>query len=177
MRIAELSVGARLAQTRRSIDVAGEVQREGSAVAFIVIGGQKCGTTLLYECLNQHPLVVRGRRRETHFFDWRWQDTLETAESQREFCERKVFFCIELEPGVHSPAPYLQEKFFFFGIFFSEYIAEVMRCRSHHRLEDAGGAFGDRLDSLAVSKLFLKRTSATVRNSPKTEPLSHQGVP
>ncbi|CAN0557526.1 unnamed protein product, partial [Ectocarpus sp. 8 AP-2014] len=40
--------------------------------AFVVLGGQKCGTTLLYECLNQHPLVVRGRRRETHFFDWAW---------------------------------------------------------------------------------------------------------
>eukprot|EP00903_Cladosiphon_okamuranus_P006863 g6684.t1 len=67
-----LSPGAKLFQTRRSIDVEGLAKREGPDPAFIVLGGQKCGTTLLYECLNQHPLVARGRRRETHFFDWAW---------------------------------------------------------------------------------------------------------
>ncbi|CAM9242641.1 unnamed protein product [Pylaiella littoralis] len=67
-----LSPGAKLVQTRRSIDVEGLAKREGPDPAFIVLGGQKCGTTLLYECLNQHPLVNRGRRRETHFFDWAW---------------------------------------------------------------------------------------------------------
>ncbi len=26
----------------------------------------------MYEYLCQHPLVVRGKRRETHYFDWRY---------------------------------------------------------------------------------------------------------
>ena len=45
--------------------------------SFIVIGAQKCGTTSLYELLCEHPLVIRGKRRETHFFDWRWPDHLD----------------------------------------------------------------------------------------------------
>jgi hypothetical protein len=36
----------------------------------------------MYEYLNQHPLVLRSRRRETHFFDWRWQPRL-TAPSEQ----------------------------------------------------------------------------------------------
>lgn len=86
-------------QTRRSIDVEGLARREGPDPAFVVLGGQKCGTTLLYECLNQHPLVLRGRRRETHFFDWAWPaaaaaavkregDGAQSAEKLRESCER-----------------------------------------------------------------------------------------
>ncbi|CAM9891990.1 unnamed protein product, partial [Hapterophycus canaliculatus] len=74
-----LSPGARLTQTRRSIDVEGLAKREGPDPAFIILGAQKCGTTLLYECLNQHPLVLRGRRRETHFFDWAWPEGGEKA--------------------------------------------------------------------------------------------------
>lgn len=87
MSILELSPGAKLAQTRRSIDVQGMAKREVGTPAFVVLGGQKCGTTLLYECLNQHALVVRGKRRETHFFDWRWQKNLKTVALQRDFCE------------------------------------------------------------------------------------------
>eukprot|EP01041_Mallomonas_annulata_P003704 gene3704-7366_t len=39
-------------------------------------------TTSLYELLGQHPLVVKAKRRETHFFDWRWNKALTTAEDQ-----------------------------------------------------------------------------------------------
>lgn len=85
--IIRLSPGATLAQTRRTIAVEGVSRREGPSLAFVIIGGQKCGTTLLYECLNQHPLVVRGRKRETHFFDWNWQPRLKTVEQKRQFCE------------------------------------------------------------------------------------------
>lgn len=81
MDFVRLSPGARLTQTRRSIDVEGLAKREGPDPAFIVLGAQKCGTTLLYECLNQHPLVLRGRRRETHFFDWAWPQEGAKAEA------------------------------------------------------------------------------------------------
>lgn len=50
------------------------------APSFIIIGAQKSGTTSLYEYLCQHPLVVRGKRRETHYFDWRWNSSLKTPE-------------------------------------------------------------------------------------------------
>lgn len=91
--IVKLSPGAKLAQTRRSIDVEGLSVREGPHPAFIILGGQKCGTTLLYECLNQHPLVMRGRRRETHFFDWSWPEAVAathqktTVDKLRTSCE------------------------------------------------------------------------------------------
>nr|QID90271.1 sulfotransferase [Saccharina japonica] len=86
--VVRLSPGTKLVQTRRSIDVKGVSKREGPDPAFIIIGGQKCGTTLLYECLNQHPLVARGGRRETHFFDWTWQPRLKTVQQQRDFYMR-----------------------------------------------------------------------------------------
>lgn len=82
-----LAPGTKLVQTRRSIDVKGASPKHGVIPAFVIIGGQKCGTTLLYECLNQHPLVIKGRKRETHFFDWAWQPQLEKVEQQRKFCE------------------------------------------------------------------------------------------
>lgn len=89
----------------------GLAKREGPDPAFIVLGGQKCGTTLLYECLNQHPLVNRGRRRETHFFDWAWpaaavaaaaaagQEESQTLDQLRQACEydtHKCLFCFSL---------------------------------------------------------------------------------
>ena len=40
---------------------------------FVVIGGQKCGTTSVYEYLNQHPDLVRCRAKEPHVFDWCWE--------------------------------------------------------------------------------------------------------
>jgi Sulfotransferase domain len=38
---------------------------------FVIIGGQKCGTSALYYYLVEHPDVVPARRKETHFFDTR----------------------------------------------------------------------------------------------------------
>ncbi|CAN0340436.1 unnamed protein product, partial [Ectocarpus fasciculatus] len=87
LNIVRLSPGAKLVQTRRSIDVEGLHTREGPDPAFIVLGGQKCGTTLLYECLNQHELVLSAAGdRETHFFDWAWPANGEslTADQLRE---------------------------------------------------------------------------------------------
>lgn len=41
---------------------------------FVVLGVQKCGTTALYAYLCDHPKVVSAVRKETHFFDWRWDE-------------------------------------------------------------------------------------------------------
>jgi hypothetical protein len=72
-----LKPGEVVYQTRRSIDLASEVAEHSkssvskNAPAFIIIGAQKCGTTSMYEYICQHPLVMKGKRRETHYFDWR----------------------------------------------------------------------------------------------------------
>ena len=39
------------------------------APSFLVIGGQRCGTTSLYSYLIEHPLVVQSLVKEAHFFD------------------------------------------------------------------------------------------------------------
>ncbi|MDY6805892.1 MAG: sulfotransferase domain-containing protein [Cyanobacteriota bacterium] len=36
--------------------------------SFLIIGGQKCGTTSLYQYLCEHPQVVSARRKEVSFF-------------------------------------------------------------------------------------------------------------
>ena len=42
------------------------------APRYVIIGVMKCGTTSLYEYINEHPRFVRARLKETHFFDWKW---------------------------------------------------------------------------------------------------------
>jgi hypothetical protein len=39
---------------------------------FIIIGGQKCGTTSLYNYLRRHPSVAPVFWKEVHFFDLNW---------------------------------------------------------------------------------------------------------
>src|SRR5689334_13964335 len=39
---------------------------------FLVIGGQKCGTTSLYDYLIQHPQILPAVRKQMHFFDNRF---------------------------------------------------------------------------------------------------------
>lgn len=62
-------------QTRRTIDLVRD-QGTRKSPTFIIIGAQKCGTTSLYEYLCQHTLILRGKRRETHYFDWRWDKSV-----------------------------------------------------------------------------------------------------
>ena len=64
----------KIIQTRRSIDLARDAGSGRSCPSFIILGAQKCGTTSVYEYISQHPLVLKGGRRETHFFDWRWPE-------------------------------------------------------------------------------------------------------
>eukprot|EP00941_MAST-03F_sp_MAST-3F-sp1_P001445 g1445.t1 len=44
---------------------------------FLLLGVMKCGTTALYDYICQHPDVLRARHKETHFFDWRWEEIRE----------------------------------------------------------------------------------------------------
>ncbi|KAJ0407958.1 hypothetical protein ATCC90586_001986 [Pythium insidiosum] len=66
-----------LHQTRRTLDLSTDA---GSRVApsFMIIGVQKAGTTSLYDYITQHDLVVPAKRKETHYFDWRWNPKLPT---------------------------------------------------------------------------------------------------
>jgi hypothetical protein len=72
-------------QTRRSIDLATDKGRR-PCPSFLILGAQKCGTTSMYEYLTQHPLVLRARRRETHYFDWRWRPQCKTLEEHIDTC-------------------------------------------------------------------------------------------
>ena len=42
------------------------------APQFIIAGAQKCGTTALYEFLNEHPELKGSAKDEVHFFDWHY---------------------------------------------------------------------------------------------------------
>jgi hypothetical protein len=76
-----LEPGTSVFQTRRSLDLESEAGSR-PAPSFLIIGAQKSGTTSMYEWIHQHDLVLRGKRRETHFFDWRWRDDLETKDEK-----------------------------------------------------------------------------------------------
>ena len=82
-----LAPGEVLVQTRRSID---RWKERGSrpTPSFVIIGAQKAGTTSLYEYMIQHPLITKSKRRETHCFDWRWNDKLKTVNLQRKWCHQ-----------------------------------------------------------------------------------------
>ncbi len=40
--------------------------------SFIIIGGQRCGTTSLYQYLAEHPAIAPAATKEVHFFDTRY---------------------------------------------------------------------------------------------------------
>jgi hypothetical protein len=60
--------------------------------SFIILGAQKSGTTSLYEYICQHPLVIKGKVRETHYFDWEWMPKLKTPEQQLDHYLYMKFF-------------------------------------------------------------------------------------
>ena len=41
-------------------------------ISFVIVGCMKSGTTSLYDHIMQHPMCRRGKQKEFHFFDWRW---------------------------------------------------------------------------------------------------------
>lgn len=86
-----LDRGEALFQTRRSIDRAKHAGTRPVGPAFIIIGAQKSGTTALYEYMHQHDLIVKGRRRESHAFDWRWEDKAKVVITFRHIHIRYVY--------------------------------------------------------------------------------------
>lgn len=64
-----------LHQTRRTLDLSTDYGTRPTP-SFLVIGAQKAGTTSLYDYITQHDLVVPAKRKETHYFDWRWNAAL-----------------------------------------------------------------------------------------------------
>lgn len=62
-------------QTRRSVDLSSEYGKR-LPPSFMIIGSQKAGTTSLYDYILQHELVWPAKRKETHYFDWRWNNQL-----------------------------------------------------------------------------------------------------
>jgi len=49
----------------------------------------------MYESLCTHPLVVQAKRRETHFFDWRWCGD-EVAQGKRRGLYEKYFYMVSV---------------------------------------------------------------------------------
>jgi hypothetical protein len=90
-----LEPGEKLVQTRRSIDRLKDMAARPTP-SYIILGAQKAGTTSLYDYINQHPWVVKARRRETHCLDWRWNTELKTKKGKLNWCQ-KFFFTQELK--------------------------------------------------------------------------------
>ena len=66
--------GAASGQVRRVARAARRVYRRGTAFArvlpdYVVIGGQRCGTTSLFRYLVRHSLIASAGEKEIHFFD------------------------------------------------------------------------------------------------------------
>ena len=80
-----LQPGEGVVQTRRSVDLVTDYGKGQCIPRFAVIGAMKAGTTFLYNSIVQHPLVAKARRKEPHFFDWRWPSELQqrSVEEQR----------------------------------------------------------------------------------------------
>ncbi len=49
---------------------------------FIIIGGQRCGTTSLYYYLTEYPGIARARIKEVHFFDDHFKEGLSWYRAQ-----------------------------------------------------------------------------------------------
>jgi len=90
-----LEPGEKLVQTRRSIDRLRDMAQRPTP-SYVILGAQKAGTTSLYDYINQHPWVVKARRRETHCLDWRWNEQLKTDKGRLAYCQ-KFFFTEQLK--------------------------------------------------------------------------------
>jgi hypothetical protein len=66
-------------------------RRTGVLPDFIIIGAMKSGTTSLYNYLVQHPNVLKGAKKEIHFFDWQYEKGLPYYRSQFPTQPYKIF--------------------------------------------------------------------------------------
>ncbi|CAH0479679.1 unnamed protein product [Peronospora belbahrii] len=98
----DLKPGTVVWQTRRSVDLSVDYGKRAPP-SFVIIGAQKAGTTSLYDYILQHDLVWPAKRKETHYFDWRWNKELPEASTpegakqhiryyEDTFLERKVLY-------------------------------------------------------------------------------------
>lgn len=64
--------------TRRAHDVYGQATRQSRVLpTFLIVGGQRCGTTTLYKTLMQHPGVLGANlRKGVHYFDLHYDKPL-----------------------------------------------------------------------------------------------------
>lgn len=85
----QLQPGEMMIQTRRTIDPLSQAGTRPTPT-YLILGVQKSGTTSLYDYLNQHPLIIRARRRETHCLDWRWKDIPSTTIHKKTKKKRKA---------------------------------------------------------------------------------------
>lgn len=57
----------------RELKNQGVTKADGDGVGFLpnifIVGGQKCGSSSLFELLMKHPLLSKGTHKEPHFFD------------------------------------------------------------------------------------------------------------
>jgi hypothetical protein len=93
-------------QTRRTLDLASDAGSRASP-SFMVIGVQKAGTTSLYDYITQHDLVVAAKRKETHYFDWRWNGKLPTIYSSEGTQQHLAFYDNFFEKDVLHKFPSL----------------------------------------------------------------------
>src|SRR5205085_12321641 len=49
---------------------------------FLIIGGQRCGTSSLYYYLTEHPGIISASTKETHFFDESFSKGIERYRAQ-----------------------------------------------------------------------------------------------
>ena len=164
----KLSPGEVVLQTRRSIDRAIDKGKRRTP-SFMIIGAQKSGTTSIYEYLNQHPLVVRAKRRETHCLDWRWNDSLETTAEQRDHClsffnAKELKFHPSCMTGDSTPSYLLDsyrciprlKKIFTHGIKFIVIMRDpVKRAKSHYEMVTSNDGTPEQIQNRGTEWLNL----------------------
>ena len=52
-------------------------QAQVQDINFLVLGGQRCGSTWLYEALKEHPQIYLPSAKQTHFFDESYHNGIE----------------------------------------------------------------------------------------------------
>ena len=65
---------------------------------FIIIGGQRCGTSSLYKYLAAHPQIAPASRKEVHYFDLNYQRGLRWYQSQFQDKQGPNMLCGEASP-------------------------------------------------------------------------------
>jgi hypothetical protein len=68
-----VSQGHRYSRVDRALQRAKAATGVGSLPDYLVIGGDKCGSTSFYNTLIQHPAVLRAHRKEPVYFSLRYR--------------------------------------------------------------------------------------------------------